>query len=400
MSLPVAFKIGLRYSNSRKSNHFIAFINGFSVAGIALGLMALIITSSVMNGFEQQLKDRILGLAPHFVVSSVIPENTLNLLEPFLTATVPFSEAEGVIQSKGGLKPIFVQGVAHDSLTQYQTFSENMTQGNMQSLEAGNYNVIIGRLLALRLNLALGDEVRVIIAGTSVYTPLGRMPAQRKFTITGIFDVGSEIDDKVALINLTDLARLQRKKTQTIQQQRLFMKDPFEYLQIREILKSADLQWVDWRERQGALFDAVKMEKNMMMVMLTLIVAVAAFNIVSALVMVVNEKRGDIAILRTQGMEKLDVMKVFLINGISNGLKGTIIGVILGLLITTQINNIMQILNLPIINFLPEGKLPISIDTTQISLLILLSVTLCILAAIFPAWRALKVNPASALRYE
>lgn len=400
MPLPVALSIGLRYSNSRKSNNFIAFINGFSVAGIALGLMALIITSSVMNGFEQQLKDRILGLAAHFVVSGDISQETENSLKPYVSNMAPFAEVEGVIQSRGGLKPIFVQGVEHGSLSQYQKFEQSTQQGSIQSLQAGQYNIIIGRLLALRLNLSVGDEVRVIIAGTSIYTPLGRMPAQRKFTISGIFDVGSELDDKVALVNLTDLARLQRKKIQDVQEQRFFMFDPFQYLSIREILNDADLQFVDWRERQGALFDAVKMEKNMMLIMLTLIVAVAAFNIVSALVMVVNEKQGDIAILRTQGMEKHQVMHIFLVNGIANGLKGTLIGATLGLVVTTQINPIIQWLNLPIVNFLPEGVLPISIDTTQISLLILMSVCLCILAAIFPAWRALKVKPASALRYE
>lgn len=400
MSLPVAFTIGFRYSNSRKSNHFIAFINGFSVAGIALGLMALIITSSVMNGFEQQLKERILGLAPHFIVSSDIPKETQTALAPKLTASVPFAEVEGVLQSKEGMKPLYIQGVEENSIEHYSAFTANMSQGSIKSLQTGKYNVVVGRLLALRLNLALGDEVRVIIAGSSVYTPFGRLPAQRKFTVTGIFDVGSEIDDKVALVNLTDLARLQRKKTEHIQQQRLFMNDPFEYLQVRELLRAADLQWVDWRERQGALFDAVKMEKNMMLLMLTLIVAVAAFNIVSALVMVVNEKQGDIAILRTQGMDRGQIMQIFLVNGIANGLKGTFLGAILGLLITTQINTIMQALNVPILNFLPEGQLPIDIDPVQITMMILMSVSLCILAALFPAWRALKINPASALRYE
>lgn len=400
MSLPVAFSIGFRYSNSRKSNQFIAFINGFSVAGIALGLMALIITSSVMNGFEQQLKDRILGLSPHFIVSSSLPAETVAQLQPHVTAITPFAEAEGVIQARGGLKPIFVQGLAQDSFEHYQTFARNMKQGQIAELQPGEYNIVIGRLLALRLNLVVGDEVRVIIAGTSVYTPLGRMPAQRKFRISGIFDVGSEIDDKVALINLTDLARLQRKKVQTIEQQRLFLKEPFDYLTIREILSNAELKWTDWRKRQGALFDAVKMEKNMMLVMLTLIVAVAAFNIVSALVMVVNEKQGDIAILRTQGMSKFEIMQVFLVNGISNGLKGTLIGATLGLLVTTQINPIMQLLELPIINFLPEGILPVKVDVLQILSLISLSVGLCVLASIFPAWRALKINPAAALRYE
>ncbi|MCC2604200.1 lipoprotein-releasing ABC transporter permease subunit [Planctobacterium marinum] len=400
MSLPASVFIGFRYSNSRKSNQFIAFINAFSVAGIALGLLALIVTSSVMNGFEQQLKDRILGLAPHFIVEGQLPDKARDALQPWIISDAPYSENEAVIQAQEGLKPVYIQGLDGSALKQAQQFQLNMVQGNLNTLVAGDYNIVVGRLLAMRLNLTVGDEVRVIIAGSSVYTPLGRIPAQRKFTISGIFDVGSELDDKVALINLTDLARLQRKKPDDITNTRLFMQDPFQYLSVREVLTQFDLQWTDWRERQGALFDAVKMEKNMMLIMLLLIVAVAAFNIVSALVMVVNEKQGDIAILRTQGMNRWQVMQIFLVNGIYNGVKGTLIGAVLGILITSQINNIIHWLNLPIVNFLPEGELPIVMDVTQISVLIGTSLGLCILASIIPAWRALKVNPANALRYE
>ena len=400
MSLPASIFIGLRYSNSRKSNQFIAFINAFSVAGIALGLLALIVTSSVMNGFEQQLKERILGLAPHFVVQGQLPEEAQKALQPWVLNSAPYSENEAVIQAQDGLKPVYIQGIASSTSQQYQQFQLNMAQGDIDSLEAGSYNIVVGRLLAMRLNLAVDDEIRVIIAGSSVYTPLGRIPAQRKFTISGIFDVGSELDDKVALINLTDLARLQRKKPDDITNTRLFMQDPFQYLAVRNVLAEFDLQWTDWRERQGALFDAVKMEKNMMLVMLLLIVAVAAFNIVSALVMVVNEKQGDIAILRTQGMSRWQVMQIFLVNGIYNGVKGTVIGALLGILIASQINNIIHWLNLPIVNFLPEGELPIVMDFVQISTLIGTSLGLCLLASIIPAWRALQINPASALRYE
>lgn len=400
MSVPASVFIGLRYSNSRKSNQFIAFINGFSVAGIALGLMALIITASVMNGFEEQLKDRILGVAPHFIVQSDMPETVLQGVKPHVVASAPFAETEGVVQSQEGIKPVFIQGIDHHSLSVYQQFQQNLVQGSLDTLRPKQYQIIIGRLLAIRLNLSLGDEIRLIIAGASVYTPLGRMPAQRVFTVSGVFDVGSELDDKVVLVNLGDLARLQRQKVEEITATRLFMSDPFDYLQVREVLASYDLQWTDWRERQGALFDAVKMEKNMMLIMLMLIVAVAAFNIVSALVMVVNEKQGDIAILRTQGMARRDVMVIFLVNGLYNGVKGTLIGTTLGLLIASQINNIILWLNLPIVNYLPEGQLPIVMDAVQIASLVVLSLVLCTVAALIPAWRALKIDPANALRYE
>ncbi|BDX06723.1 lipoprotein-releasing ABC transporter permease subunit [Planctobacterium marinum] len=400
MSLPASIFIGLRYSNSRKSNQFIAFINGFSVAGIALGLMALIITGSVMNGFEQQLKQRILGLAPHFIVSGKLPAETTESLTPWLQTAAPFSETEGVLQAKGGLKPVYIQGIDIDVPAGWQQMQSHMAQGSLESLQPKAYQIVIGRLLAIRLDLAVGDQIRVIIAGTSIYTPLGQMPAQRKFTVSGIFDIGSELDDKVALVNLSDLARLQRQQVESFADTRLFLNDAFDYLQVREVLAQHNLQWTDWRERQGALFDAVKMEKNMMLIMLLLIVAVAAFNIVSALVMVVNEKQGDIAILRTQGMARREVMQIFLVNGIYNGVKGTVIGALAGLIIASQINNLIHWLQLPVVNYLPEGRLPIVMDPVQISSLIALSLALCMIAALIPAWRALKIEPASALRYE
>lgn len=399
MSLSTATFIGLRYCNSRKSNQFIAFINGFSVAGIALGLMALIITSSVMNGFEDQLKQRILGLAPHFVVSSEISEMTNNALKPYVKSVSPYIEAEGIVQGTSGLKPVLLQGI--DTRGQhYDNIAKNMLRGKLSELNGDGYNIVVGRLLALRLNLSIGDQVRVIIAGSSRYTPLGRVPAQRKFTVSGIFDVGSEMDEQVVLMDLNKLAKLQRGRLTELQQYRLFMHDPFQYRIVRDILKENNLTWTDWRAKQGALFDAVKMEKNMMMLMQALIVAVAAFNIVSALVMVVNEKQADIAILRTQGLENRHVMIVFLVNGVVNGLKGVTFGAIGGLLCATQINYVLTTFNLPIVQFLPEGKLPVVIEPLQITMLITMSVVLCVLAAIFPAWRALSIKPANALRYE
>ncbi|MBE1301612.1 MAG: lipoprotein-releasing ABC transporter permease subunit [Alteromonadaceae bacterium] len=398
MTLPASLLIGLRYSKSRKANQFIAFINMFSIAGIALGLMALIITTSVMNGFESQLKQRILGLTPHFVVDTEQLPKSLNLSE-FINKSSAFVEAEAVLQSANGLKPLYLQGIdANDDA--HALISQNMRVGELSSLQPKGYNIVIGRALAVNLDVTLGDKVRVILAGTSVYTPMGRMPAQRKFTVVGIYDLASELDDKVALVNINDLARLQRKKTNEIRQTRLFLNDPFQFPQVRASLEQAKLEYYDWRERQGALFDAVKMEKNMMVVMLLLIIAVAAFNIVSALVMVVNEKQGDIAILRTQGMAQRNIMFVFMINGLLNGVKGAVIGVALGLLVTSQINPVMKFLNLPIVQFLPDGSLPIVIDAWQISSIVMLTLLLSFIASLYPAWRALKIEPANALRYE
>ncbi len=399
MNLPAALFIGLRYSNSRKSNHFIAFINWFSIAGIALGLMALVITTSVMNGFEGQLKDRILGLSPHFLVNQASLPDAITQ-SPVIIGSTPFAEVEAVVQGSRALKPIYLQGIEPASFTKYAQINQHMQQGSLELLAAGNYQIAIGRALAIQLDLSVGDQLRVILAGTSIFTPFGRVPAQRKFEVSGIFDMGSELDDKVALIHLADLARLKRTNVASMQQARLFLQDPFEFPVVRQLLDDLDLQYVDWRERQGPLFDAVKMEKNMMVVMLMLIIAVAAFNIISALVMVVNEKQGDIAILRTQGMPRRNVMYIFMINGLLNGLKGTVIGLVLGLLVTTQLNPVMHALQVPIMQYLPEGEVPIALQPGQIAAMVLLTLALSFLASLYPAWRALRVKPADALRYE
>ena len=401
MRIPAAVFIGWRYANSRKGSHFIAFINFFSVTGIALGLAALIIVSSVMNGFEGQLKQRILGIVPHFIVATppdVLPDDiTQNKL---IHGTTAFAELEAVVQSPSGLKPVLVQGIDAESFQQYAPFTNDAMLGDWDELTAKPFNVVIGRALALSLSVNIGDQIRLITASNSRYTPLGRIPAQRKFRIAGIFEAGTKLDGSVVFMELADLARLLRTKPAELAQTRLFMKDPFQYALVRSALAEHGLQYQDWRARQGPLFDAVKMEKNMMVLMLLLIIAVAAFNIVSALVMVVTEKQGDIAILQTQGLTANGILAVFMINGLSNGIKGTVIGSILGLTTTQWLNPFMSVLGLPLYQYLPEGRLPILVDQTQVLLMVVMSLILCFCAALYPAYRAAGVRPADALRYE
>jgi lipoprotein-releasing system permease protein len=399
MNLPASLRIGLRYSNSKKSNRFIGFINTFSISGIALGLTALIITTSVMNGFEGQLKTRILGVLPHFVVQSEHWQAPQSLQANLLGQT-PFAEMEAVLQSPEALKPVYLNGVIPESFNQYSPLKSQMVHGAVSDLQKGQYHIIVGRTLALNQNLAVGDVIRVIMAGKSIYTPFGRVPAQRKFTITGIFESGSELDGSIAFVHLADLAAVYRERIEDISQSRLFLEDPFDYQIIRTQLDAENVRYTDWRARQGALFDAVKMEKNMMSLMLMLIIAVAAFNIVSSLVMVVNEKQADIAILRTQGMTKYQVLLIFLFNGMANGIKGTVLGLIAGVIIATQLNNIIAFFNLPVAAYLPEGTLPVDMRIAQVLSIAALSLALCVLAAVYPAWQALKTEPATALRDE
>ncbi|MBN26506.1 MAG: lipoprotein-releasing system transmembrane subunit LolC [Alteromonadaceae bacterium] len=395
--------IGLRYAKSSKGNHFIAFINAFSAIGIALGLMSLITVLSVMNGFEGDLKDRILGIAPHVVVDTQgESEQIISSLSqlPGVIAASDFIESEGVVQSSRSLEGVMIQGIEPQTTDAHSIIAENMMMGQINDLTPGSYGIIVGRALSTRLDLRLGEQTRILSAQGSVFGPFGQMPSQRLFTVVGIYDVGSELDSKVILMNINDSAKLMRNKVSRIAQTRLFLQDPFEYKSVVDTLAEMGLSSDDWRTRQGPLFDAVKMEKNMMALMLVLIIAVAAFNIVSALVMVVTEKKGDIAILLTQGLSRSRVMQVFLFNGLYNGIKGTLFGAAGGLLLVSQLNNLLSLFDLPIMAATGGVGLPIEMHWHQIVLLILFSLLLCFAASIYPAYRAVKVDPASALKYE
>ncbi|MDN4501210.1 lipoprotein-releasing ABC transporter permease subunit [Alteromonadaceae bacterium BrNp21-10] len=407
--------IGLRYARASKTSHFIAFINFFSVMGIAVGITALITVSSVMNGFEGQLKQRILGIVPHLLIApSVANESSEKSAEefqanffaqlqqlPHVMGHAQQIEQEGLVQGARGLKGVLIQGVDADAMQRYSEIASHMRMGLLADLSSRSYNIVIGLALARELDVQVGDEIRLMIAGATMYTPFGAMPSQRKFTISGIFDLSSELDAKVVLVNIDDAARLMRQRSGDIAQTRVFLDDAFAYQQVMQnIQQFTDAKIIDWRQRQGPLFDAVKMEKNMMSLMLLLIVAVAAFNIVSALVMVVSEKRGDIAILRTQGMTTSHITGIFLVNGLYNGVKGVAWGLVGGVLLATQLDAIIQLIGL---RFLPGpagAGLPVLIEWQQVMSIGLLSLLLTFLATLYPAYSAAKVAPADALRYE
>lgn len=237
-----------------------------------------------------------------------------------------------------------------------------------------------------------------MVAGASIYTPLGRIPSQRLVTVSGFYAVGSQMDDKVIFMALDDLKRLMRQAPGSPSDTRLFLSDAFNYQQVVSQLDAEGFSSDNWRERQGPLFDAVKMEKNMMFMMLLLVIAVAAFNIVSALVMVVTEKQGDIAILQTQGMAPGYVMLVFVLNGIFNGIKGALAGLILGVGITLQLNNILDLLQINLALSVDGHGIPIDLRWHQVVTVTVFSLVLCLVASIYPAYRAMRVQPASALQ--
>ena len=401
MHYPLSAFIGMRYAKAAKGSHFIAFINFFSVVGIAVGLTALITVLAVMNGFEGELKLRNLGLTPHIMVvhqDEQVPADFNQIAG--VKAQTEQLDFEGLVQSSSALQGVMVQGVEPQAMQQHSVIADNMLIGSLQNLHAGQYGVVIGHALARKLNLSVGEKTRILAAKNSFFGPFGRIYNQRVFTVVGIYNMASALDDKVILLNIDDAAKLVRSSVAQSAQTRLFLDDAFAYKPIVEQLQADGYSTSDWRTQQGALFDAVKMEKNMMSLMLLLIIAVAAFNIVSALVMVVTEKQGDIAILLTQGMTRSKVMQIFLFNGVYNGLKGTLWGLIGGLLLVYQLNNLIQLLNIPI--YLgPNGQgLPVQLEWHQVLTLIATSLLLCFLASLYPAYRSVKVDPAKALKYE
>lgn len=395
---PVSAFIAWRYSIAGKQNSFVSFINRFSVAGIALGLMALIVVVSVMNGFESQLKSRILGLVPQVVVPhqpEKAPADWVSL--PNVARAAPFVETQGVLQSAGALRGVNVQGIQAADM-QHSVLAEHIQQGELASLAEGQFFIVISQALAQQLQVGLGDRVRILMAGASVYTPFGRMPSQRLLTISAVHNVGSRMDEKIVFMALEDVQKLLRQPAGSPADTRLFLNDAFAYQQTIAALDARGLASENWRTRQGPLFDAVKMEGNMMFLMLVLIIAVAAFNIVSALVMVVSEKQGDIAILQTQGLSQSRLMAVFMLNGVFNGVKGASIGLLLGLLLAFNLNSLLELLGITLALSADGASVPVELRWGQVATYTGLSLALCFVASLYPAYKAMQTQPATALQ--
>lgn len=397
MSLPAL--IALRYSRTGTKQSFVAFINMFSIVGITLGIASLIVVISVMNGLEGQLKKRILGLVPHVVVDNREAIDLPNSFDADVIAQVPYIEQEVIVQSRTQVAGVYLQGVDTQQ-TNFSIVANTPVSGSYADITAGSFKVAISYILASKLDVKIGQQLRLISTSSSTHSILGRIPSQRLVTIAYIFNVESEMDDKVMLMDIQDAARLARKRSTQIQQQRLYLQDAFEYQALASYLESNNYEVHTWRERQGPLFDAVKMEKNMMALMLLLVIAVAAFNVVSALVMVVAEKKADIAILQTQGMRKGQLMQIFFFNGIFNSLKGVVLGIGLGLLSCYFLNDILELLGTNLA-FGENGQgLPIDVQVPQLLAISFGSVAICILASWYPAAKAQAIEPAHSLRSE
>ncbi|QOL24476.1 lipoprotein-releasing ABC transporter permease subunit [Thalassotalea sp. LPB0316] len=408
MLQPVSLFIGLRYSKARAKSGFVSFITFFSIIGILLGVSALITVVSVMNGFEGELKKRVLGIVPHVVVSSdQAIDNYPTLINqahqhPRVKSVSPIVESEALIQSPSSLKGILLTGILPD----YETtnmISEHTEYGDFNALNKNAYHIVIGRSLARQLSVNLGDEVRVVLPNKTRFTPMGRVPVQRVFKVVGLFNVGSQIDDSVAYIHLAKANRLLGHPTSRVSQLRFYLDDAFVAQQVVDDFAEqlSDYQVKYWQQSQGALFNAVKMEKRMMWLMLSLIVAVAAFNIVSALVMVVIDKQGEISILQTLGLNRLDILKIFITQGMVNGLWGTFFGTLLGLLVTFNINDLLAVMNINLFGAAyGDQQLPILFQLNDLATIIVGALALTLLATLYPAYRASRTMPAQVLKHE
>lgn len=399
MHLPVSLFIGLRYSQSHKGHGFISFITLFSVTGILLGVMALTIVSSVMNGFEAELKKRILGVIPHITLKSTQPPEQWTVLQraPYPVLDIsPLVQTEALVQAPRQLTAVMLQGLATDNLPYF--LQQSLILGQWQALDEQRFSIMLGRGLAEKLDVHLGQQLRVLLAQGGSYTPLGWLPRQRLFTVAGIIDTGSEVDELIAVTAQQDLLRLLPPEQRQLSW-RLNLAEPFQApLLAAEFQQQAGFSEVsDWRATHGKLFAAVAMEKAMMWLMLLLIVAVAAFNIVSALVMMVTEKQAEVAILKTQGMTDSDLFLVFAVQGMVNGILGAILGVIFGVLGAWQLNNLLSLLGLQLAGGI---ELPVLMLPEQIASIFFSALSLTLLAVIYPAWRAVKINPAEVLRDE
>ena len=395
--IPISARIGFRYSHTKNSNSFVAFINFFSVLGLSLGILALIVVLSVMNGLEQQLKERVLGVVPHIVLSSATPQVTLDKLAQHkeVRATSSFVTTQALIQTPGELNGVMLQGVPNASGPSLFPLLRQL-----DTLQPRQYNIVLGLALARKLNVEVGDSIRVLIPSVSRFTPLGQVPVQRRVTVSGVFSLQSSADTEMAFMALADVQRLsQQREPQT----RLFLYDAFAFEQVlADSLSDSEMDYVTatWRSVQGPLFDAVKMEKNMMGMMLLLVIAVAAFNVISALVMVVTEKQSDIAILQTQGFTQSQIVQVFMFNGVFNSLKGTIVGTVLGITAVYLLNPLLIFFQVPIALAVTGDPIPVLIAPWQIFGIVVIAILLCLLATIPSALKALKVTPATHLKYD
>lgn len=413
---PYELFVGLRYTRAKRRNHFISFISLISLLGIILGMMALITVMSVMNGFQKEVRDRILSAASHIQISG--PDNVLPdwkktsdeaKQNKSVRATAPYVSGQGLLLNGDVSRPVFVRGILPEQEPGVADIDKQIKAGSLESLKPGEFGILLGADLARSLRAGIGDKVLLITPQGQV-TPAGLVPRLRQFTLVGIFEVGHyEYDSGMALIHLFDAQKLYRLDEDKVSGVRLKLDDLMTAPRVSGELArslSADAYITDWTKQNANYFRAVQIEKRMMFIILALIIAVAAFNIVSALVMVVTEKQSDIAILRTLGATPSSIMKIFMVQGAWIGVIGTILGLACGILLALNIDSVVKLVERalstrilsPEIYFISD--FPSDIQTADVVIVAIVAFILTLLATLYPSYRASRTKPAEALRYE
>jgi lipoprotein-releasing system permease protein len=418
MQIPYELILGWRYTRAGRAtrrNGFISFISGVSMLGIALGVAALIIVLSVMNGFQKEVRDRMLSVVSHIEIltpgGAALPDLDRTLSEaranPQVIGAAPFIAAQALLARGEDMKGTIVRGIDPKREPEVTDLAVALKNTALSKLVPGDFGIVLGGELARSLGVREGDKV-TLIAPSGQVTPAGVVPRLKQMTVVGTFDSGHyEYDSALVLIHQDDAARIFRLEGPT--GIRLKLKDLHEARTVAAQLAgnlTGDLVIRDWTRQNRTWFSAVQLEKRMMFIILTLIVAVAAFNLVSTLVMTVTDKRADIAILRTLGASPASIMGIFVVQGAMVGVIGTLAGLALGLGIAFNIDVIVPALErLLSANFLPKdiyliSSMPSDPQSADIMPIALISLVLAFLATLYPSWRASRVNPAEALRYE
>ncbi len=415
MFKPLIFYIGLRYTRAKRRTQFISFITLTSVLGIALGVTALITVLSVMNGFEAELRERILGMTSHATATGKYGQlDDWRELEqklknyPHVEGTAPFINGQVMINADRRVSGTMLTGILPGYESRVSEVADKMKDGKLSDLLPGEYGIVLGVELANYLGVFMGDKITVISPQINS-TPAGIVPRMRRFTVVGIFKVGMyEYDRNMAMIHINDAAKLFRMES-AVSGLRIKLDDLFNAPKITRDLSTAlygDYQVSDWTLAHSNFFRAIQTEKRVMFIILLLIVAVAAFNIVSTLVMVVTDKRGDIAILKTQGLTAASVMGIFMVLGAIIGVVGTVLGTVGGVLLALNVETIVPAIEqLFQVQFMAAdvyyiSELPSKLDWSDVYAIAAMAFSLSLLATIYPAWQAAKVNPAEVLRYE
>ncbi len=405
--------IGLRYLRSKRRTQFISFVSGFSLLGMVLGVAALIIVLSVMNGFDRELKQRILSVVPHgFIEAETRLDGWRELAarvqqHPEVLAAAPYIEGFGLVGYETGVQGVQIQGILPDFEAAVSVIEDHMLVGSSHDLRQGEFGIVLGSLLARYLGITRGDKISLTLPDLIV-TPAGVFPRMKRFTVIGVFEAGAQVDQNLVMIHLNDAQKLFRYGS-AVQGVHLRVSDIYRARPVIDDLAGQlgdSYRYKDWSQTQGSLFQAVKMEKVVIAVLLMIIVAVAAFNIVSSLVLMVADKRTDIAVLRTIGLSARQVMGVFMVQGSAVGVAGIFAGAILGSLVAVFIDQLVSWLEgiFSVHLFDPNvyfiSHLPSLWQWQDVLVICGVAAGMSVLATLYPAYRATRIQPAEALRYE